>query len=142
MWKDNKGMTLLELTIAVTVLAAVSVAGESVIRPKIEKNRMNRHIAEAQMVYEAITVYLDDATSRGTVDDFSLYEDLMMYPVGDEKNSLYEMLKGMCSDDIKIVRISLDRKKTKISAIVCRVGGYEVEIRDGRMDGCIKIKQS
>ena len=142
MREDNKGTTLLELMIAVMVLAAVVMAGDSAIRPQLEKNRMNRHIAEAQMVYEAISVYLDDATSRGAVDDFVLYGDLMMYPVGDERNRLYEVLKDVCSDEVKIVRVSVDRKKTKISALVCRVGGYEVEIRDGRMDGCIKIKQS
>lgn len=134
MQEDHRGFTLLELIIAVSVMTIVIAVGSTAVLGQIERNRIKRHEVEAQAVYNAVIVYLDDATSRGVLDDFTLYADIMAYPLGDKKNKLYDLVKGMCPENAKITKLATDTKKTKVTAIVYKVDGYEVEIRNGRVD--------
>ncbi|RGY98205.1 type II secretion system protein [Clostridium sp. AM58-1XD] len=131
---DHKGFTLLELVIAMTILTVIVMIGSTAAVGQIGRNRIKRHETEAQAVYGAVVVYMDEATSRGTLDELTLYGDIMAYPLGDEKNKLYNLVKGMCPKDAKITKMSVDRKKTKVTAIVYKVGDCEVEIRNGRVD--------
>lgn len=137
---NHNGTTLLEFIIAVSIIVILAGVGVSGFLKQMEKGKMDRRIAQAQTVFRAIEIYLDDTATRGTIDDFSLYEEIMVYPVCSEKNKLSPYLKNICPEDMKITRLAINKSKTKVTAIVCKTEGWQIEIRDGWLDEYSKIQ--
>lgn len=107
---------------------------------QMEKGREKKYIAEAQMVYRAMELYVEDYVSEESMMEF--YANISMYSFDDDKNVMHEILKGLCSEGAKVKRLSMNREEVSLTAIVYSAGGYEIEIRNGRLDECKKVNGS
>lgn len=107
---------------------------------QMEKGRENKYISEAQMVYQAMELYVEENVTKESMMEF--YANISMYSFDDEKNVMYGILRGLCSEKAKVKRLSMNSEDVSLTAIVYSAGGYEVEIRNGRLDECKKVNGS
>ena len=109
-----------------------------VLFPQLEKSRRYRYTEEAKVVYQAIELYLIE-NPQNDMGSFSM--NMLQYPLDDSRNVLNGELSGGFSEGARIVRMSVSKREGKITALVYKVKGYQVEIRNGMVDECVKLKK-
>ncbi|MEY8338017.1 prepilin-type N-terminal cleavage/methylation domain-containing protein [Lachnospiraceae bacterium 62-35] len=129
MKNKNKGMTLLELIIAVAIIAILSGIAIVNLIPHLEKSREYRRNAEAQAVYRALELCFAETVTADNLN--KAYVEILMTPLNSPKNRLVPYLTGKCSDGARIVSMILDKENIQITAIIYQVDGYRIEVRNG-----------
>lgn len=138
----NSGMALIDTVIVLAVTAAALTIGSgiAVTQAVYRLNAENIHESEALAVYQTVEQYLYEAVLEGTIDNIVPYEAMMAYPLGDERNGLYDSLKDICPKEAKIVSMSVNRKVPKVNVLVYSAGGYVIKIRNGRTEEIVKTE--
>ena len=131
--RKEGGFTLIELLAAAAILMVLCGTAAPKFYAAVEENKRAAYEAEALQVYAAAELYLDDACSRGNVDSMTIYQDLIMTDLSDPENGLWEYTHGFCTEDGRLNRVSLNRNSTELTAVNYVVGGYEIEVKKGKV---------
>lgn len=130
----NTGFTLLELVVAVTVLAVLTSAAAPAIIKHVEKAKEVKYMKEAESVYTAFQLYLFDKDEEGKVPRITeVFEDLIK-PMDEKNHILHPYLTGKITKGGKIYDLSYSGTVDSLEEIGYRVDGYEIRVEaNGRV---------
>lgn len=123
--KNEEGFTLVEMLAVLVIIAVLAAVAVPSMSGFIEKAKRNSYIAETRIVCTAVQQYLTAEEADGTiVPDKQLYEDLMRYEIGDERNVLTGILEGSYTRKGRIINVMF--LHDKLDGIEYNIDGYVV----------------
>ena len=125
------GFTLVEM---VSVLAILGILGMLMIPPMtsyIESSRRQIYLSEAEMVSNAVGIYIAQKNLNGTVSAWDLYEELIFCSLDSADSPIGGMLSTHSSDG-KIVSVMYNERKRLYEGIIYHVGGYKITVMPGK----------
>lgn len=128
--KADAGFTLIETLTVLAIIAILTANLVPVLNGFISDARKKAYVAETYLVKTAAQSYVIENNARGTLDEFTMFEEIFQYEVNDPENALYELLKGSVTKGAVIKGINFDINTSKVSGLIYCVKKYEIEIKN------------
>lgn len=124
----NQGFTLIEIIIAVAVLAVLTALLVPSLLRQIERARETRYCQEAQSACQAVFLYLMDQDAEGNnPENWELAIDLGLPFDESDSHPLLPYMDGNPSDGAWIYSFFYDGTPESFEGILYAVDGYEIE---------------
>lgn len=129
MKNKNHGFTLVETIVTLVILAILAAVAIPTMRGYIDTAKGKSYIPEAKRACTAVQGYIIEQYSNQNLDAFELYEDLIMYKLGETGHALNTLLEGSYTPGAWIKSVNFNEKTARFYGITYQVDDYTIEIK-------------